>query len=87
MLNVKIPRREEGGQSEVHMAGTVLELAADVGIVINSIFNNLKNGPVPEQAATFRFLIMQAAIDPNSPDWETREGSTHISMCIPKGRE
>lgn len=85
MLNVKIPRHEDGGQLEVHMAGTVAEISTDVCIVINSIFNNLKNGPVPEQAEVFRFMVMKAAFDPNSPAWEPREGATHISTIMPKG--
>ena len=85
MLNVKIPRHEEGGQFQVNFGGNVLELTSDVCIVLNSIFNNLKNGPVPAQAECFQLKVMQAVLDPTSAAWKSVPGDTHISMILPKG--
>ncbi len=85
MLNVKIPSNKEGGQFEVLFSGTVKDLTSDVCIVINSVFNNLKNGPVPAQAEAFQRMVMQAVLNPTSAAWKTVEGDTHISAITPKG--
>lgn len=85
MLNVKIPRNEEDGQFEVYMGGTVMDLASDVCIVLNSVFNNLKNGPAPAQAEVFQLMVMLAVNDPASAAWKAVEGDTNISMTMPKG--
>lgn len=87
MLNVKIPSREEDGLYEVKFQGNVMDLTSDVCLVINSIFNNLKNGPGPAQAAVFRRKVAQAVLDPTSAAWATVSSDTHISMITPKGRE
>lgn len=85
MLNVKIPRKEGGGQFEVNFQGNVMNLTSDVSLVINSIYNNLKNGPAPAQAEHFRWQVAAAVLDPTSAAWATVSSDTHISMIKPKG--
>lgn len=67
---------------KVEMQGTVLELYADLGSIVRAVYNNLRSGPVPEQAELLRHLLAVSATDPNSKMLVDSE-ATHISSATP----
>lgn len=84
MLKINIPKGGDG--IVVNMAGTVAELTADLSIAINAVYNTLLSGPVPQQADTFRLLLLKTVIDPNSPAWEVGTMAC-TSTATPVSRE
>lgn len=68
MLNIK----SDKGAVSIDTTGAMVEIAADLGCAIASIYSQIKSAD-PETAETFRELLMITLL-PGSPIW-TEKGS------------
>ena len=70
------------GCFRVEIQGTVMQLSCDLDAIVNAVYNNRRNGPVPEQATVFRRLLCSSAMAPNSPMWSSHSHDG-FSTAIP----
>ncbi len=69
-------------------AGPVIDIAAEIGILINSIYCGLVRRRF-STAAAFKALVKSSIADPNGPIWQDDGlvGDVDIAAIIPKKRK
>lgn len=83
MLKAKI---QKGTDSAIEVNGTIIEIANDITVLINSIHTSFQNAD-PETAAAFRKCLTAIINKPESPVWKPQNGHTGIIYQIPGDEE
>lgn len=78
MLEVKT-RHDKGGVNTCTASGDILEISADVAVVIHGIYTQLSHSD-PMLAQFFRRNLQKLINDANSPMWDS--SATLEGVCI-----
>ena len=80
---IKANINKENKQQVITATGSIEEMMADTAILINGIYNQLKNAD-PTTARIFRTGITNMVKDATGPVWKPMDGQTGIVFSIPK---
>lgn len=78
MLEVKIDHGR-GGVTTCTASGDILEISADVAVVISGVYSQLMHSD-PAIAQFFRYNMRKLISEPNSPVWDP--SATSVGVCI-----
>lgn len=81
MINANISK--DNKQQVITATGSIEEMMADTAILINAIYNQLKNAD-PTSALIFRTGITNMVKDATGPVWKPMDGQTGIVFSVPK---
>ena len=81
MVNIKL----EGNQAQIGFDDNPANVAAELAIAINGIYNGFRNRS-PMMAKAFKKGI-QICLAADSPTWEYRQNMTMITVPVKKGND
>lgn len=79
MIKAKI----ENGTVSCSACGSVVEISADISVLIGSIHANYIKAGETEVAELFMRMVGLALTRPDSPVWGCLDGAEGVTMCIP----
>lgn len=82
MLKVTV----DGTKINLESSGTLAEKTCELGIVISSMYNSLKQSN-PVMAGAFRHIVTGMVADPDTPLWEMASEAEGCAIVINKPKE
>ena len=86
MLEIKVGRSKGGAASTCTASGDIIEISADVALVINGIYSQLSHSD-PMLAQIFRYNLTKLIIDPQNPVWNTAAPGDGMCIIQPKNHK
>lgn len=86
---LKVDTAERGGGRrgvEIVAQGSIIEIMADVGMIIASIHTQLKRSD-PAVAWAYRHSLINLLTDPDTPLWRDDPNAEGVMVTIPKFKE
>lgn len=86
MLKVDIDKHGGGRNARIEVQGGLLEIMAEIGLVIGSIHTQFKNAD-PAAARAYRHSLINLLTDPDTPLWNDIPNADGVMITIPKYKE
>lgn len=75
---------EKGGKIEMTINGSALEIAVDVLVIVNAVYNSIRESDA-DDAEKFKMIVCSKAID--NRFWDMRSEGAMVSVKIPRKYE